>query len=265
MEVEIMNDTSRRGIWSKLIVILCVLTVLQVNIPHVSAADRWDTALTHIDQVYDDVVALKTVMLSDTQHIQDQRKKNNETLKLLNIKITAIDLEWINTLQLGYDQTLQRHTPLLEQYAALSKQATAAKKNKDKKLADLLDLKRNKLLTSVLAARTDIKAKKEALSIAKKQRASKVKVIKDLLAPVQNLKKQITTENKTITAAKQIYSAAEKRYKASVKQGNAVTADEELTLMYNQMQIIHTSQQKIYDWEKQISQIIMMVESKLPK
>ncbi len=260
-----MNDIPRRRIWSRLIVILCLLIVLQVNVSPVNAADRWDTALEHIDRIYDSLTSLKAVTQSETQHIQDQRKKNNIALKSLNTKITAMDLEWINTLQIRYDQTLKKHSPLLEQYTALTKQATAARKNKDKKLADLLDLKRNKLLASVLAARTDVKAKKEALSAAKKQRTSKIKTMKDLLTPVQNLKKQITAENKTITAAKQIYSATEKRYKASVKQGNAVTADEELTLMYDQMQIVHSSQQKIVEWEKQISQIILIAEAKLPK
>ncbi|HEY2491924.1 MAG TPA: hypothetical protein VGI33_03220 [Paenibacillus sp.] len=260
-----MNGVSRRSAWSRLIVILCVLTVLQMNAPHVSAADSWDTALDHINLVYDDVAALKVVMLSETQHIKDQRTKNNGALKWVNAKIKVIDLEWIHSLQIDLDQTLRKHTPLLEQFTALSKQATAAKQNKDKKLADLLDLKRNKLLASVLAARTDVKSKKETLSNAKKQRASKVKIVKDILAPAQNLKKQITTENKTIAATRQICSSVEKSYKASVKQGNAITAAEDITLMYNQMQIIHTSQQKVYAWEKQVSQVIMMAESKLPK
>lgn len=236
-----------------------------MNLTPVNAADRWDTALEHIDHVYDQLTSLKAITQSETQHIQDQRKNNNVALKSLNIKITAIDLVWVNTLQIRYDQTLQKHSPLLEQYSALSKQATAARKNKNKKLADLLDLKRNKLLASVLAARTDVKAKKDSLSAAKKQRTSKIKTMKDLLTPVQNFKKQITAENKTIAAARQIYSAAEKGYKASVKQGNAITADEELTLMYDQMQIIHTSQQKIVDWEKQISQTILIAEARLPK
>ncbi|AJS57325.1 hypothetical protein [Paenibacillus sp. IHBB 10380] len=260
-----MNDASRRSAWSRMIVILCVLIVLQVNAPHVSAADHWDTALEHINLVHDDVAALKVVVLSETQHIKDQRTKNNDALKWVNAKIKVIDLKWINSMQIEVDQTLRKHSPLLEQFTALSKQATAAKQNKDKKLADLLDLKRNKILTSVLAARTDIKSKKEALSAARRQRASKVKLVKDVLAPVQKFKKQITEENKTVAAARHIYSASEKRYKTSVKQGNAVTAAEDITLMYDQMQIIHTSQQKVYDWEKQISQVIMMAESKIPK
>lgn len=248
--------------------ILCVsavLTVLQVNVPLVSAADRWDTALAHIDTVYDDVAALKVTMLSETEYIQEQRTKNNDALKLVNVKINAIDVEWIKKLQIELDQTLRKHTPLIEQYTTLSKQATAAKQNKNKKLADLLDLKRNKLRTSVEAARNDVKAKKSALSTAKKNRATKVRVVKDALAPVQVFKKKITAENKAIAAIRQIYSAAEKSYKASVKQGNAVTAAADITLMYEQMVIIHTSLQKVYDWEKQISQTIVIAESKLPE
>ncbi|WP_161487833.1 hypothetical protein [Paenibacillus glacialis] len=241
------------------------MTLLQVNVPQVHASDRWDTALAQIDIVYDDVTALKVTTLSETQHIQEQRTKNTDALKLVNVKITAIDVEWIKKLQIELDQTLRKHTPLLEQYTTLSKQASAAKQNKNKKLSDLLDLKRNKLRASVEAARTDIKVKKAALSTAKKQRATKVKVVKDALAPVQNFKKQITAENKTIAAIRQIYSAAEKSYKASVKEGNAVTAADNITLMYEQMVLIHTSLQKVYDWEKQIAQTIVIAESKLPK
>ncbi|OAB36703.1 hypothetical protein PMSD_10280 [Paenibacillus macquariensis subsp. defensor] len=266
MGVEVMmKDTSRRTHWCKLIVILCIWTVLHVNVPHVSAADRWDTALAHIDIVYDNVTTLKGTTLSETQHIQEQRTKNNDALKLLNVKINAIDVEWVKKLQIKYDQSLREHSPLLEQYTGLSKQATAAKEKKNKKMADLLDLQRNKLRASVDVARADIKAKKAALSTAKKQRASKVKVVKDALAPVQVVKKQITSENKTIAAAKKIYSAAEKSYKASVKQGDAVTAATDITLMYDQMVIIHSSLQKEYDWEKKIAQTIVIAEYKLPK
>lgn len=236
-----------------------------MNVPLVSATDRWDTALVQVDMVYDDVATLKVTTSSETKRIQDQRTKNNALLKQLNVKITAIDVEWIKKLQLEADQTRKKHTPLLEQYTTLSKQASAAKKNKNKKLADLLDLKRNKLRASVEAARNDIKAKNAALSIAKKHRATKVKVVKDALAPVQVYKKKITAENKTIAAIKQIYSAAEKRYRASVKQGNAITAAADITLMYEQMVIIHTSLQKVDDWEKQIAQTIVIAESKLPK
>jgi len=260
-----MKDISKRTHWCRLIVILCIWTVLQVNVPQVSAADRWDTALAHIDIIYDNVTTLKGTTLSETQHIQEQRTKNNDILKLLNVKINAIDVEWITKLQMKYDQTLREHSPLLERYTGLSKRATAAKEQKNKKMADLLDLQRNKIRASVEVARADIKAKKAALSTAKKQRASKVKVVKDALAPVQVVKKQITSENKTIAAAKKIYSAAEKSYKAGVKQGNAVTAATDITLMYDQMVIIHSSLQKVFDWEKQISQIIVIAESKLPK
>ncbi len=245
--------------------IFCVWTALQVNVPQVSAADRWDTALAHVDIVYDNVTTLKGTTLSVTQHIQEQRTKNNDVLKLLNIKINAIDVEWIKKLQIKYNQALREHSPLLERYTGLSKQATAAKEQKNKKIADLLDLQRNKIRTSVEVARADIKAKKAALSSAKKQRASKVKIVKDSLVPVRNFKKKITAENKTITAAKKIYSAAESSYRVSVKQGDAVTAATDITLMYDQMVIIHSSLQKVFDWEKQISQTIVISESKLPK
>lgn len=85
----------------------------------------------------------------------------------------------------GEAETLQReHASLLEQYSALGKQVTAAKKRKDSKAADLLELKRNKLKPSATAASAEIKAKKDALAAAKKVTAGKKKIVKDALAPV---------------------------------------------------------------------------------
>ncbi|WP_438350403.1 hypothetical protein ACP8HI_07030 [Paenibacillus sp. FA6] len=254
-----------RGIRSSILIILGLLVMFQSNVSQVSAADHWDNALSHVNNIYDDLTVLKVDISSKKKLIQEQRAMNNDALKQVNVKINNIDLELINRLQIQYDQTLRKHSPVLEQYTALSKQATAAKQNKDKKLADILDLKRNKMLTSVLVARSDVKATKDTLASAKKQRSIKLKKIKEVLAPVQNYKKMITAENKTIATTKQSYSAAEKRYKASVKQGNAITAAEDITLMYNEMQVIQTSQQHIYVWEKQISQIILLIESQIPK
>lgn len=230
----------------------------------VAAASSWDAALDGIDAVYDGLTAVQTLVKQESLEISALRKKNNNALSALNAKIKTIDQAAVARLTQETEALQRKHAPLLEQYASLSKQVTAAKKRKDKKSADLLELKRNRLKPSATAAAAEIKAKKESLAAAKKSKAAKAKVVKDALAPVQTLKKQITAENKSVAAARKHLSAADKRYKASVKRGDAIVAALELKTVYDQTKAIHNSLTKVHEWERKIAQYITQAAAKLP-
>lgn len=229
-----------------------------------ASGDAWAAALSGIDTLYDGYTALETANKIEKLEIQSLRKDNAARLKQVNAAIKSIDKSKIDSLAAQSTALKSKHAPLLGQYSELGKQAAEARKRKDKKSADLLDLKRNKLKPSVEAAKLEMKKVKESLAAAKKQAASKAKLVKDALAPVSSLKKQVTAEHKSITAFNKTRSAAYKRYRSSIKSGNAITAAAEITLMYNQLGKIHGSQQKIYGWEKQISAAIKSAAAKLP-
>jgi predicted nucleic acid-binding Zn-ribbon protein len=253
----------RKSVRLLLFAVIASSLVLCVNRP-ANAAGSWDAALDGIDVVYDGLTVVQTLVKQESAEISALRKKNNDALSALNAKIKAIDQTAVTRLTQESESLQRKHASLLEQYASLGKQVTAAKKRKDKKSADLLELKRNQLKPSALAAAAEIKAKKEALAAAKKTKAAKAKVVKDALIPVQTLKKQITAENKSVAAARKHLSAADKRYKASVKRGDAIVAALELKTVYDQTQAIHASLTKVYDWEKKIAQALSLASTKLP-
>lgn len=244
----------------------CLMLILLLGfLPGKAEAGSWDTALNTVDGLYDSVSAMDSVIKLEKQNTQVLRKSNDAVQKAINESVKNIDKSKLTELKAAADQAEKKYAPLLADYANLGKQITAAKKNKDKKTADLLDLKRNRLKPSVDAAKLEIKNKKAALSAAKQAAAAKTKLVKDALAPVTVLRKQITEENKLIAASNKSRAVADKLYKSAVKQGNAVTAAAELTIIYGELGKVHSSQQKIYSWEKQITSVLTSAKAKLPK
>lgn len=243
---------------------ILVVTLLNSNLTMASAGVDWDSALDDINGLYGNYTSLQAALKSDSSKIQMLRKQNNETLKSIHSVIESTDKALLSRLSSEATSVQKKHAPLLEQYSTLSKQSTAAKKARDFKTATLLDLRRNKLKAAVTIARTEIKAKTEALAAARKQTATKLKPIKDALAPITTLKKQITAESKNITLAQKVRSEADKHYKSAVKQGDAITAATEMRVSYEQMIRIHAMQQNIYSWEQKIALALRAAESKLP-
>ncbi|WP_138494229.1 hypothetical protein [Paenibacillus pinistramenti] len=228
-------------------------------------ADSWGSALSSLDAVHDSFSALEAIVKAEKAEITAINKKNNTQLSQINASIQVIDKTKIDQLKSAAEAAAKKYAPLLEEYASLGKQSAAARKNKDKKTADLLDLKRNKLKASVDAAKLEIKTKKEALASARKLAAAKKKTVQDALLPVKTLKQQITAENKLVSAASKNITAADKLYRAAVKQGNAVTAAAEMTLMYSELGKIHASQKKIRTWADKITATLNAAQAKLPK
>jgi len=265
-----INLLQRRSVYNRykiglVVLILCFLLFL-VRPPFVEASDTgWDSALTSIDQLHDSFSALELTNKQDKHQIQVLRKQNNEKLKEINIQVQLIDKVKLDKLKTEADKSQKKFAPLLAEYTDIGKKATEARKRKDHKSVLLFELKRNRMKASVLAARQEIMLKKDALTIAKKQASEKTKIVKDILVPVQTLKKQITAENKKITDFNKQRIAADKRYKAAVKQGDAVKTAAELRLIIGDLSQIHASQNKINEWETMIRTTIYAAEAKLPK
>ncbi|WP_340008471.1 hypothetical protein MHH52_10630 [Paenibacillus sp. FSL K6-0276] len=250
--------------FKKLVQLILVVALLNSNLTMASAGTDWDSALDDINGLHGNYTSLQVALKSDSSKIQMLRKQNNETLKSIHSVIESTDKALLSRLSSEATSAQKKHAPLLEQYSTLSKQSTAAKKARDLKTATLLDLRRNKLKATVTLARTEIKAKTDALATARKQTAAKLKPIKDALAPITALKKQITAENKKIAVAQKVRSEADKQYKSAVKQGDAITAATKMRSSYEQMMQIHSMQKNIYSWEQKISLALRAAESKLP-
>ncbi|MGN7356378.1 hypothetical protein ACTHPF_03365 [Paenibacillus sp. SAF-054] len=246
------------AVLSLLLVLLCL--------PESALASEsgWDAALVSVEQLHDAWTSVESLNKEDKQQIQQLRKQNNDELKRINAAVQRIDKTKLDPLKLQADQVQKKYAPLLAEYAELGKKAAEARKRKDSKSALLYDLKRNRMKTSVNHARQEIKQKKEAYSSARKQAAVKAKAVKDMLAGIQPIKKQITAENSKITGWNQSKSAADKRYKSAVKQGDAISAAVELKSMVNASNQIRSSLGRIMDWEKAIREKLRIAQGKLP-
>ena len=247
------------------VLIVCFLLFL-VSPPIAGASNtEWDSALTSIDQLHDNLSALELTNKQEKLQIQALRKQNNEKLKEVNIQVRLIDKVKLDRLKMESDKSQKKFAPLFADYTDIGKKATEARKRKDLKSVLLFELKRNRMKASVLAARQEIKLKKDALTTAKKHASEKTKIVKDILVPVQTLKKQITTESKKIIEFNKQRIAADKRYKAAVKQGDAAMTAVELRSIVGVLSQIHESQNKINEWETIIRSAINAAEAKLPK
>lgn len=246
---------------------LAILTlVLLVGAPYsASASGDWDAAWNGMDAVFRQVETLESAVKLEALEIQALRKRNQSALSEVNAAIKQIDAQKLKTLKAAVEQIQRKHDPLIKQYSDLGKRAAAARRGKDRRTAERLDLKRNQIKGSVTAARTEIGRAKDAYSAARKEAAAKSKRMKDAIQPVQPLKKQVAAENAKISGAKKLRTAAEKRYRSAVKQGNAVAAMAEIGLIAKELGSIHASQQSIYGWEQRIGQIAAGAKAMIPR
>ncbi|KWX78611.1 hypothetical protein [Paenibacillus jilunlii] len=250
------------GRWIGLLILLIALTA---HAPFAAAAADWDSALEQIHTLYNDYTGLQTTLKSESTRTQTLRKQNNADLKAINLKLKAEDAGLLNRLKTEAEAMKKKHAPLLEEYTSLSKQITAARKAGNLKSAALLEIKRNKLKAAAASARSEVKAKNTALAVARALTAAKIKPAKEALAPVSNLKKQITAQNKAASTAQSERTDADKRYKAAIASGDAITAAAAMKLSYARMGELRTYGQQSYAWEQKITLALRTAEAKLPK
>ncbi|WP_212976750.1 hypothetical protein [Paenibacillus azoreducens] len=262
--IELIDGLNRNRRRSINIVVFMVVFLLIISGPLHAAASGWDAAFSNIEQLHDRFTALESAITTDKQQITALRKQNNDRLQEINRKVQLIDKVLVERLKSEAEQAKRKYAPMLAEYAELGRKAAEARKRKDSKSALLFDLKRNRIKASALAAKQEIKAKKEALAAAKKQANAKAKAVKAELLPVQAFKKQITVENAKIAELNKSKQEANKRYKTAVKQGDAVSAAAELKGMVEALNRVQVSQRKILEWEGNIAKALRSAEAKIP-
>lgn len=254
-----------RASMSRVVVVLILLSLWIAPGSRVMAASEWDTALDEIHNLYTDYTSLQTSLKSDLQRNQALRKQNSAALAAVNKHLQATNAVQLAKLRATTEAVQKKHGPLLEQYNALGKQITAARKANNLKSATLLEIKRNKLKPAATAARAEVKIAASALAEAKAVAAARNKPAKDALAPVAQLKKQIAAQNKLFSAAQAVRSEADKRYRTAVQTGDAATAAASMKQSYNRMVELRAMAGQMFSWEQQISTALRSAEQKLPK
>ncbi|MBW4085821.1 hypothetical protein [Paenibacillus sp. S150] len=245
--------------------LLVVLAIFAGHSPHVSAAADWDSALEEIHTLYNDYSGLQSALKSESARTRTLRRQNNADLAAINLKLQATDAALLNRLKTEAEAAKKKHAPLLAEYTSLGKQITAARKAGNLKSATLFEIKRNKLKAAAASARTEVKTKNTRLAEARALTAAKTKPAKDALAPISDLKKQITAQNKSASAVQEERSEADKRYKAAIASGDAITAAAAMKLSYGRIGELRTFAQQAYAWEQKITLALRAAEAKLPK
>ncbi|WP_019911676.1 hypothetical protein [Paenibacillus sp. HW567] len=253
------------GFYSRWLVWAILLALWAGHAPQAAAATDWDSSLDEIHALYNDYTVLQMTLKSENQRTGALRKQNNTGLAAINLKLQATDASLLSRLKSEAAAMKVKHAPLLEEYSSLSKQIAAARKAGNLKSATLLEIKRNRLKAAAAAARAEMKTKIALLAAARAQAAAKIKPAKDALAPIADLKKQITVQNKAINAAQTERAKADKRYKAAIQAGDAVAAAAAMKLSFTKMGEIRTLGQMNYSWEQKIALALRAAESKLPK
>ncbi|WP_238649610.1 hypothetical protein [Paenibacillus piscarius] len=249
----------------RIVVVLVLLSLWCAPGTRVLAASEWDAALDEIHNLYADYTSLQTSLKSDLQRNQTLHKQNSAALAAVNKQLQATNAVQIAKLKATVEAVQKKHGPLLEQYNALGKQITAARKANNLKSVTVLEIKRNKLKPAAAAARAEVKSAASALAAAKAEAAAKNKPAKNALAPIAQLKKQIAAQNKLFSAAQAERSGADKRYKAGVQAGDAAKAATAMKQSYNRMVELRAMAGQLYSWEQQISTALRAAELKLPK
>ncbi|WP_150275875.1 hypothetical protein [Paenibacillus tepidiphilus] len=257
------SKSGRRICYSLLSGLLVVLLLLAGH-PGLAAAD-WDASLKEIEQLHAGYTALQETLKTENAQTAALRKQNNAARTAVNAAVKAVDSALLGRLKSEAAALQKRHAPLLEQYTALGKEAAAARKAEKQQQAVLLELRRNKLKASVASAKAEIKAKSAELAQAKAAAAAKVKPVKEALAPIAGLKKQITAESKPLSAATAGRKAADKAYRTAVDAGDAVAAADAMKQSYAKMQEQLAIGRQLYAWERQITGALRAAEARLPR
>ncbi len=190
---------------------------------------------------------------------------NNETrLTAARKKLKEIDKSTIAKLDEQVKSVKNKYQPLFDSYSTVSKQATAAKKLKDKSLYSLLKTQADGLKTASTLARQDIRNKESALQAAKKERTRKTEEIRKILGEVDPHKTKIKSEKSIISSSNKLITTEWSNFKAAVKKSDADRSSDALARLLTLSAQVQKNKQNMYNLEEKISASILKAEKKMP-
>ncbi len=193
-------------------------------------------------------------------HSQNTVKEN-----ALRKQIRKIDEAKLAKLKADAEQTEARYRKLFDCYKAVNSQLNTVRKLKNKTLTSLYQTQADALKVSVRFAKQDIQSKEDAYQTAKKSANAKMKKIRDSLSAIDPLEVQIRAAKNALKAPKDSRWSTWKSFTSSLTKTNrnAKTAANLLTSVNALTRQIVDSQQKIYNLENKIAEIIRKAESQL--
>lgn len=233
----------------------------QVN----KAADQaGGTKGTKLLKQYADFSKLQKDLAALDSKTSTLRYDNEARLTAARKKLKEIDKSVITKLDEQVKTAKTKYQPLFDSYSSVSKQATAAKKLKDKALYSLLKTQADGLKVASTLARQDIRNKKSALQAAKKEKTRKSEEIRKILDEVDPHKTKIKSEKSAISSSNKLISTEWSNFKAAVKKGDADRSSDTLARLLTLSAQVQKNKQSIFNLEEKIAASILKAEKKLP-
>ena len=220
----------------------------------VAAAESSDAA--KLKQLYP---SLQTLLAEDAQwetQIKAQHYANEEALASVRKAIRDIDAAKLGKLQTEVAQLKAKYKPLFDDYTALNKQITVARKLGNKTLNAALKLQADAMKISTQLARESIRAKEATLKSAKTAAASKIKAARDTLAETDKLKTQIKAYKNAAALPRKSRSPVWTDFKYAIKKQDGRSAANALSTLVELSKQISEKQRQTLDAEKKIAAVI---------
>ncbi|WP_410771180.1 hypothetical protein [Fontibacillus sp. BL9] len=218
---------------------------------------------TKIIKQYADFSKLQDEQSSLTSKTSALHYDNEARLTAARKKIKDIDGDTIRKLDDQVKSVKTKYQPLFDSYSSISKQASAAKKLKDKTLYKLLQSQADGLKAASTLARHDIRNKESALQAAKKEKSRKSEEIRKILGESDVHKSKIKAEKSAMASTNKLISTEWSNFKAAVKKSDADRTSDTLARLHTLSSQVLKNKQNIYNLELKISASIKKAEDKL--
>lgn len=185
--------------------------------------------------------------------------KTSETRKRIN----EIDKDKIRKLEDQLETAKTKYQPLFNTYTALNKQIAAAKKLKDKSLSKMLQSQGDGMKILVNLGRQDIRNKQAALTAAKKEKSSRVAMVRSTLSEMDPYKSKIKGDKSAISTPNKRMATEWKNFKAAVKANESTRTSDTLSRLLTLSDQILTKKKSIYAYEQKIEAIIARANAQL--
>ncbi|REE78742.1 hypothetical protein A8990_12417 [Paenibacillus taihuensis] len=189
---------------------------------------------------------------------------NGTALAAVRERIKVIDAVKLSKLTRDVAVTKERYKPLFSLYTSLNTQIKDAKALKLKTLASLLQAQADGLKPAVAIARADIRAREDALRVAKATTASIVKHLRVMLADIDPLRDQIKSVQAVVSGTKKNISPVITTMNAAMKGDSFEGTLQSLTTLVSLSRTIVEQKQRINSFESRISGIIAATNAQIP-
>lgn len=221
-----------------------------------TAATAEGPARLKLNNLYNDLSTLKLQYDTREEQIRTLHYNNEQALVVVRKQIKEMDLEAVTRLEAAVKSCKERYQPLFDQYSALNKRISIAKKLKDKTVYNILRAQGDAMKVLVQLARQEISDKQNQLNSAKQIRTKKIADARKTLSGIESAQITIKSNKSAVSSINKRISADWSDFKAAIRKQNLTLTSQSLTSLVSGYRQVATHKQKIIELEQKISTII---------